>query len=68
MDLILIAIFALVLLGGVDRCLHPQLGRQRTAAKRRASLRRHGSRASAPHRVAAGQVRPFLSAGATLRR
>jgi hypothetical protein len=74
MELILIAVLALVVLGSVDRRLHPQPGQGRPAATRRTPVRRKGSNAPAlrrqapSHRVAAGQVRPFLSLGPSVRR
>lgn len=72
MELILIAVLALVVLGSVDRRLQPRQGRP--AATRRAPVRRRSNGAAAPrrnapsHRVTASQVRPFLSMDSPTRR
>ncbi len=74
MELIVIAILALVMLGGVDRKLHPQEGQGRAAASRRAPARPRRAHISvqrrrAPsHRVSPGQVRPFMGLDPSLRR
>lgn len=67
MELILLAIFGLVLLGSLDRWLHPQ-PRSHAAATRRAPQRRRARRPLASHRHSHAQVRPFLSLGPSVRR
>ncbi len=72
MELILLAIFGLVLLGSLDRWLHPQprshAAATRRAPQRRAPQRRRARRPVASHRHSHAQVRPFLSLGPSVRR
>jgi hypothetical protein len=77
MELILLAIFSLVLIGSLDRWLHPQSMRpqpmrtqpRRHATGTRRAAQRHRARGpAARHRHSPAQVRPFMSMGSSVRR